>query len=423
MKPFPHIKARPLLLSLLLLPGMLPAQFPGARQQREEVDIPLLTPAERKTVEQQREELAKAVSPILSDAAKSTVRIWYKGPRRDVRAAYGTVIGDGTKILTKWSQVMKAVEDFRVEDGNREVRPVTITGVYKEEDLAVLTIEGAPLTPVKWSSSPMELGRFLVAAQPDGRPAGYGVVSVLERNLRKESQGFLGIVADKYDGAGVKIGQVTKGSGAGAAGLKGGDVIVKVGDRDISGLNELKNALWGAKPGTEIELSILKGGKNKETVRVILGSSQEMPQFAEGRLMQMERMGSRLNEVRDDFSNVVETDMVIEPEQAGGPVANLKGEVVGITMSRSGRTRSYVMPSAAVEALLKKDAADPVVAASKDKEEREQQLALRARETQGAPRARIVEPDEFLKMQRHQDEMGKLTERIQSELEALERGE
>ncbi|RYD26877.1 MAG: PDZ domain-containing protein, partial [Verrucomicrobiaceae bacterium] len=383
MKPFPQMKSLPLLLSLLMVPGMLPAQFPGLRQPREEEEIPLLTPAERKTVEQQREEFAKAVSPSLSAASKSTVRIWYKGPRRDVRAAYGTVIGDGTKILTKWSQVMRAVEDFRVEDGNGEVRPVKITGVYKEEDLAVLTIEGAPLTPVKWTPAPLELGGFLVAAQPDGRPAGYGVVSVLERNLRKESQGFLGIVADRHDGTGVKIGDVTKGSGAGAAGLKAGDVILKVGDRDISGLNELKNALWGAKPGTEIELSVLKGGQREESVRVILGSSQEMPQFAEGRLMQMERMGSRLNEVRDDFSNVVETDMVIEPEQAGGPVANLKGEVVGITMSRSGRTRSYVMPAAAITALLQKETTDPELAASRDKEEREQQLALRAREAQG----------------------------------------
>ncbi|MBX3743572.1 MAG: PDZ domain-containing protein [Akkermansiaceae bacterium] len=417
------MKPLPLLLSLLLVPGLLPAQFPGQRQQREEVDIPLLTPAERKTVEQQREEFAKAVGPALSAASRSTVRIWYKGPRREVRAAYGTVIGDGTKILTKWSQVMKAVDDFRVEDGNREVRPVKITGVYKEEDLAILTIEGAPLTPVKWTAAPLDLGGFLVAAQPDGRPAGYGVVSVLERNLRTESRGFLGVTGDvNHSGTGVKIGGVTEGSGAGAAGLKAGDVILKVGDREISGFSELQNALWGAKPGTEVELTIRKGNR-EENVKVILGSRPEMQQFAEGRLMQMERMGSRLNEVRDEFSSVVETDMVIEPEQAGGPVANLKGEVVGITMSRSGRTRSYVMPAAAIEVLLKQASTDPALAATERNEEREQQLALRAREAQGAPRARIVEPDEFQKMQRHQSDMGKLAERIQSELEALERGE
>jgi len=424
MKPFPQMKPLPLLLALALVPSLLPAQFPGFRAPREEDDIPLLTPAERKTVERQREEFATAFSPAVSAAAKSAVRVWYKGPRRDVRAAYGTVVGDGTKVITKWSQVSNAVDDFRVEDGNREVRPVKITGVYPDEDLAVLTIEGAPLTPVKWSTSPLDLGNFLVAAQPDGRPAGYGVVSVLERNLRKESQGFLGVQADpEHTGAGVKIKEVTDGSGAGAAGLKGGDVILRVGDRDISGLTELQNSLWGAKPGTEIELKVLKGGRDETIVKVILGSRPEIQQFAGDRLNQMERMGSQLSRVRDGFSSVVETDMVIEPQQAGGPVANLKGEVVGITMSRSGRTRSYVMPAAAIESLLKKETTDPALAATKEKEEREE-LAIRFREArEQAPRATPVEPDEMEKRMRHQGDMTKLMERIQSEMEALERGE
>lgn len=424
MKLFQKMRTLPLFLSIALLPGLLPAQFPGFRLPKEEEDIPLLTPTERKTVEQQREEFAQAIAPALTNAASAAVRVWYRGPRKDTRAAYGTVIGDGTKVLTKWSQVANAVDDFRVEDGNRQVRPVKVTGVYPDEDLAVLTIEGDPLTPVKWTTSPLELGNILVAAQPDGRPAGYGVVSVMERNLRKESQGALGVMADvQHSGAGVKIKEIVDGSGAGAAGLKKGDIILRVGDRDISGLTELQNALWGAKPGTEISLKVRKGNK-EEDVKVVLGSRPEMQQFAGDRLMQMERMGSRLNRVRDGYSSVVETDMVIDPEQAGGPVANLKGEVVGITMSRSGRTRSYVMPAAAVEALLQKGATDPALAISNAREQREQQMAMRAREAdQAPPRAVPVEPDEMEKMQRHQGDMAKLMERIQSEMEALEKGE
>ena len=237
MKSFPKMKPSVLLFPLLLLPGLLQAQFGRFLLPDEQNEIPLLTPAERKTVERQREEFARAFAPALATASKSAVRIWYRSPRREIRAAYGTVIGDGTKILTKWSQVANAVDDFRVEDANREVRPVKITGVYPDEDLAVLTIEGAPLTPVKWSSATLELGNFLVAAQPDGRPAGYGVVSVLERNLRKESQGALGVLADvHHKGTGVRIKEVLEGSGAGAAGLKPGDVILSVSERGISGL-------------------------------------------------------------------------------------------------------------------------------------------------------------------------------------------
>lgn len=421
------MKSTPFLLALCLVPAITSAQF--NRPGQDDDGIPLLTPAERKTVEQQREEFAGAFTPALGLASKSTVRVWYKANRGgDRRAAYGTVIGDGTKILTKWSQVVNAVDDFRVEDAARQVRPVKITGVYPDEDLAILTIEGSPLTPVQWTMQPLELGRFLVASQPDGRPAGYGVVSVLERNLRKTDQAFLGVEAEiGHTGPGVMIKGVTKGSGAGAAGLKSGDVILKVGDRDISGLTELQNALWGAKPGTEIDLRVLKD-QREQTIKVVLGSRPELQQFAGDRLLQMERMGSRLNRVRDGFSHAIETDMVLEPEQVGGPVANLKGEVVGISLARAGRTRSYVMPAAAIEELLKTETVDPSLAAV---QANEKQMALSARAPETMPRPseeRRQAPErmseqEADKMKRHLGDMNKLMERIQSELDALERGE
>ena len=407
------------LLPFLLIPGMVSAQASFALPGRED-DIPLLSPAERKTVEEQREEFANAFGPVLNTAAKSTVRVWYKVRGGDRRAAYGTVIGDGSQILTKWSQVANATDDFRIEGANREVRPVKITGVYPDEDLAVLTIEGSPLSPVKWSTQALDLGRFLVAAQPDGRVAAYGVVSVLERNLRKTDQAFLGVEADvKHSGPGVKVKAVTKGSGAAEAKLKPGDVILKVGDRDISGLTELQNALWGAKPGTEIELLVMQE-RRQLTIKVVLGSRPELQQFAGDRLLQMERMGSRLSRVRDDFSKVIETDMVLEPEQVGGPVANLKGEVVGITMARAGRTRSYIMSGVAVEELLKTKSTDPSLATVK---EPERPFATLPKASMRAPRAVPVDPDEIEKMKRHGGDMDKLMQRIQSEMDALERGE
>lgn len=418
------MKPAAFILSLCLLPSLAPAQNGFRMRGGEDEDanaIPLLTPAERKTVEQQREEFSNAFAPALSTAAKSTVRIWYKAQRGgDRKAAYGTVVGDGTKILTKWSQVEKAVDDFRVEDSNREVRAVKVTGVYPDEDLAVLTIDGAPLTPVKWAGQPLELGHFLVASQPDGRPAGYGVVSVLERNLRKTDQGFLGVtVKGGHKGAGVLVDTVEDGSGAGAAGLKSGDTILKIGDRDIASLTELQNSLWGAKPGTELDIKVVQNGQER-TIKVILGNRPPLKQFSGDRLAQMERMGSRLSRIRDGFTHAVETDMVLEPEQIGGPVANLKGEVVGISLSRSGRTRSYVMPAAAIEDLLKKDTTDPALASVEEPEP--QPRVVRAREA-GQPRMAPPDPDDIEKMKRHLGDMNKLMERIQSEMEALEKGE
>jgi S1-C subfamily serine protease len=411
------MKSTAFLLSLCFVPGVMFAQ--------EDDAIPLLTPAEKKAVEQQQAEFANAFTPTLDAAAKSTVRIWYKARGGDRRAAYGTVIGDGTKVLTKWSQVVSAVDDFRVESGDRQVRAVTVTGVYPDEDLAVLTLEGAPLTPVKWSETPATLGHFLVASQPDGKAASYGVVSVLERNLRKTDQAFLGVEAEVgHTGPGVQIKAVTKDSPASTAGLKKGDVILKVGERNISGLTELQSSLWGAKPGTKIDLIVRQNDRDQK-VEVQLASRPELQQFTPDRLLQMERMGSRLSRVRDGFSHAIETDMVLEPEQIGGPVADLKGEVIGITMARAGRTRSYVMPAAAVEELLKTQTTDPSLATVKDTD---QATAAQPREVpqgqgQQRPRGKRIDPDELEKMKRHGGDMEKLMQRIQSEIEALERGE
>ncbi len=180
-------------------------------------DIPLLRPEERQAVDAQTDEFNQSLVPALTTAAKSTVRIW-AGNRR---LAYGTVVGDGRKILTKWSEVARAMgtRTLRVEAAGGVVRAAKVAGVYEDEDLAVLEIGGPALTPVRWSQERPKLGAFLAAPQPDGRAAAFGVVSVLERNLRDTDQAYLGVIgAMDFDGPGVKIQEVAADSGAATAG-------------------------------------------------------------------------------------------------------------------------------------------------------------------------------------------------------------
>ena len=118
-------------------------------------------------------------------------------------------------------------------------------------------------------------------------------MSVLERSLRAGDHGFLGVEINReYEGPGVKIDVVRDGSGAKEAGLTAGEIILQVAGREIDGSLALQNALWGAKPGTEIELLVRKKS-DERSVKVILGAKPEMKQFAGDRLLQMELMGSR----------------------------------------------------------------------------------------------------------------------------------
>lgn len=377
-------------------------------------DIPLLRPDERQAVEAQTDEFNLSLAPVLTEAAKSTVRVW-SGKRR---LAYGTVIAEN-RILTKWSEVAAAGGNLRVEGAGGAVLSARISGVYADEDLAVLETTGSTLAPVRWVLESPALGTFLAAPQPDGRPAAFGVVSVLERNLRDTDGAFLGVVGSMdFSGPGVKIQEIAPESGAAAAGLKAGDIILKVGDRTISGLLELKNSLVGVSPGSTVTLRIRAAGKTERNVDVLLGNRPDLPNFPGDRLRQMERMGGPISRVRDSFTRVIQTDMRPRPDQIGGPVVDLKGRVIGITMARADRTRSFVMPAAAVEKLLQTEPQDPALAQAKQAAE-PPALSVRGMTPQqdGRPHA-----DGGENLRRHLTEMQRLMDFMREEMDGLEQG-
>ncbi len=389
------------LLLACLLPGWLVAQQ----------DIPLCRPEERQVADGQKDELYRALTPVLVTASKSTVRVWL-GTRS---LAYGTVVADGRKILTKFSELGRNLAALRVETGDGAVRQVAVTGLYRDEDIAVLAIQGEPLTPVQWSHEEPKLGSFLTATKPNGQLVAFGVVSVLERNLRETDKAYIGVLGDyRFAGPGVKLQEVKPDSAAAAAGLQVGDVILRVNDRPISGMLELRSALTGIAPGTRLPI-ILRRGEEQLAVELVLGNRPDMPQFSDGRLQQMEKMGGPTSRVRNSFSKVIQTDMRLAPDQIGGPVVDLQGRVVGITMARADRTRSFVMPAAAVVKLLESQPLEPTA------------MPVRATEPRGAERAPRRElppgimPSDPDRRRRHLDDMQRLMDRMREELEQLER--
>ncbi len=392
---------------------------PFSSAYSEESAIPLMLPEEQAVVKEQDRDSSAALMPGLADAAKSTVRIW-SGRRR---VAYGTVVGDGTRILSKWSEIARARRDLRIDaDGSGKPSEVTVVGIYEDEDLVLLDIRGSALPAVKWADdvSP-ELGSFLAAPQPDGRLAGFGVVSVLERNLRETDLAYLGIMgAQGYTGPGVKIDRVEPNTGAEKAGLAPGNVILKVGNREISGLLALKNALTGVAPGEKVVLWVEANGLKKR-IDVALTHRPEMPrQYFGARLQQMERMGGPISQVRDSFTHAIQTDMRLTPNQIGGPVVDLDGRALGITMARADRTRSFIMPASAVRDLLKNDPTDPAVM---QVTQAPQAKAVPMLPQHAQPQPRVVPSPKSTtedRMRHHLSDMQRLMDYMQEEMDALE---
>ncbi len=97
---------------------------------------------------------------------------------------------------------------------------------------------------------------YVALARPDGASRGGS-------GRGGDSGGaFLGVSVDgRSESDGVRLGSVIAGSGAERAGLRGGDVIVRMGDHGLSRFEDLRRALADRRPGDAVTLVYLRDGR------------------------------------------------------------------------------------------------------------------------------------------------------------------
>jgi hypothetical protein len=88
----------------------------------------------------------------------------------------------------------------------------------------------------------------------------------------------MGIMPDYTEGdrPGVRVEGVVEGGAAKAAGIQQGDLIVRIGESQISDIASYMAALGGCKPGDEVDVIVERGGETK-TIRVKLGAQRQQP--------------------------------------------------------------------------------------------------------------------------------------------------
>jgi S1-C subfamily serine protease len=417
---------RPIMKASLLATAFHAALVAGAFAQVRD-DVPLMRPEEAETVQRQATEFIDAVRPAVRSVVPSTVWVWADTGRGKRSVAYGTIVQDGTKALTKWSEIAMARGPIQVVGGDGTTATAMVVGVYQEEDLALLQLKGASYQPVKLvASETPKLGRFLIAASPDDTPVSVGVVAVEERSLREKDQAFLGVVANTDPPAkGLRISKVEEGSAAGVAGLEEGDLILSVGGRVVGNLIELKSALSGYRPGDRVEIRYNRKGAEAVANAELKERNVDYPEFPNGRLRQMERMGADekgLSLVHEGFPSVIQTDLRVGREQCGGPVVDLEGKVVGIGIARADRTRSFVIPAKHVVDLLSREPVSIEVAqAAMEQEEqaRRQQVGQNVPPQQRVPRAIPAPEGAAENLRQHLEEMERLMDRMRAEMDGL----
>jgi S1-C subfamily serine protease len=155
--------------------------------------------------------------------------------------AAGNVIGINSQIETGGGQGSVGIGfAVPINTASDVVKQLETTGKVKR---AFLGVEGADLTPdlAKTLNLPIDHGALVQQAYP-GSPAAR---------------------------AGLKGGQ-TQAQVGGQQVLLGGDIIVKVNDKDIQGMDDVVAAVNEAKPGDTVKLGILRDGKPQD-ISVQLG--------------------------------------------------------------------------------------------------------------------------------------------------------
>jgi serine protease Do/serine protease DegQ len=111
---------------------------------------------------------------------------------------------------------------------------------------------------------PTNMARTVMAQLAKFGEVKRGRIGLTTQDLTPELAASLNVPASTH---GAVVVEVAKGSPADKAGLKTGDVIVAVGGRGVRGSPDLRNQMGLAAVGTELELKILREGR-EQTVRL-----------------------------------------------------------------------------------------------------------------------------------------------------------
>jgi len=291
-----------------------------------------------------------AFRDVVSTPAQSTVRILCDGRR----AALGTIVGAEGLILTKASELSGSIA-CQLFDGRR--LEAKVIGVSEDDDLALLKVKADHLPVIHWSEvAPPPVGSWLATPGLETVPLSIGVVSVAARVVEPRMPA-LGVIIEDGD-KGPVVREILPRSGAEKAGLKPNDVITQIDDKKVATRNSLVQSIRGHRPGETVRVILLRDGKPL-TVEVEL---LDVTELANGETFQ-EDVNGRLSKRRTGFPLALQHDTVLQPNQCGGPVVDLDGNVVGINIARASRVASYALPAAVVRPVVEKLTSGELVAA------------------------------------------------------------
>lgn len=292
-----------------------------------------------------------SLGDALRAADAATVQIVSDG--KDV--ALGTIVDADGWIVTK-SSLLDGTIACRLADG-REL-PATRVGFDEETDLALVRVEATGLKAAPWldGDSPTP-GHMVAATSGDGEVLTLGAVSDSvtaipgDRRQPRRRRGWLGITLGGEQTE-REIVEVSRESPAFQGGLRAGDLVLRLDGQEMTSTEQIIENVGRRAPNDKLKLVVRRDGEQRE-FEITLGKwpvnsmgDEELPEDSWG--------GGPFSERRRGFPLVLTHDLVLDPDECGGPLVDLEGRVVGVNIARALRVSSFAIPAAEVQRIVER---------------------------------------------------------------------
>jgi S1-C subfamily serine protease len=272
--------------------------------------------------------------------------------RGNKELAYGTVISAQGVILTKASEIGDA-GGLTVTVGSQVFKNPALLGTDTAWDVALLKVDAQGLIPVQLATDlpDPERGTWVVAngatSRLKRRPQ-VGIISANAREIVPVGGVVIGVTfKEDEDSKQLLVKEVHEGSGAAAAGIRVGDLIVAVGGQDVIDHESLAKVVEKRRVGEDLEVTVEREGK-KITLPVRLSGRTEL---FEEELTRNDQMSGNFSERRSGFPRVIQHDIIANRSTIGGPVLDLDGRCLGMNIARANRCETFAIPAGDLRSL------------------------------------------------------------------------
>lgn len=284
--------------------------------------------------------IQKALSPVQIYLQESSAVFYDNKTYKNF--VYGTVVSADGLVLTKASEI-EDTEDYLIRIGTKKYRSFKVVATDSTWDLALVKVEASGLLPVDLTgNSEVTQGTWVVSngsSERMFRRPRPGIISANKREIPGGSPAVLGVQFQFKDEK-LKVRDVTKESGAEKAGVKKGDVILRVDGKDIVDDKTLIEYLGGKEPGELIKLGILRGTKELE-LEVELMARHKL--FG-GPQSRNDQMSGEFSERRASFPMVLQHETMLSARSVGGPLFTFEGRFLGMNIAAANRVESFAIP-------------------------------------------------------------------------------